>query len=89
MEARAKRLGMTNGGGGCGVYCGGVEFADACRTKCRLGGDCIEPARAMAPVRGGIAGGGPGGWPCRSLAVGDELQLLLSCDGCAWTRGGS
>lgn len=49
----------------------------------------------MAPVRGGIAGGGPGGGavalPTRCRLAGGELMMLarLSVDGCEGTRGGS
>lgn len=83
------RLGITKGGGGCGVYCGGVEFADAWRTKDRAAG--TDPLREMAPVRGGMAGGGPGGadMGVRSFGGGDEIEARLSVEGCDGTRGGN
>lgn len=88
VEARARpppcRLGMTKGGGGCGVYCGGVELADAWRTKVREAAG-TDPLRAMAPVRGGMAGGGP----VRSLGGGELMEARLSVEGWEGTRGGS
>lgn len=97
-------MGITKGGGGCGVYCGGVELAEIWRTKLRapvralLAADdvaaaaaeectCKEPARAMAPLRGGIAGGGPAGKP-RVLPIGGE-ECRLSVEVCEGTRGGN
>ena len=87
------RLGMTNAGGGCGVNCGGVELALICRIKPRpaprvgagprggvIVGCCSEPVRGMAPVRGGIAGGGPGGGP--------RVVARLSVEACDGMRGG-
>lgn len=83
------RCGITNLGGACGVYCGGIELDDACRTNIRCpiisaddtgwGDDddvgCTELARVGGGTlaRGGIAGGGP-------------LAVTEFCD---WTRGGN
>jgi len=45
----------------------------------------------MAPVRGGMAGGGPGGAVngVRIFGGGDEIEARLSVEGCDGTRGGS
>lgn len=76
----ACRVGMTNFGGGCGVNCGGVELAEACRVSVGRVSDgelvtWTEVARvgAAAAFRGGIAGGGP-------------RPAVEPCD---WTRGGT
>lgn len=92
-------LGMTKAGGGWGVYWGGVELVEICRTKGRtpwavMVECCTEPLRAMAPVRGGMAGGGPGGGP-RELRPDEpvegvgEVATTLSVEVCDGMRGGS
>lgn len=57
------RCGMTNFGGACGVYCGGMLFDEGCRTSCGGGGAVAWLAAigggGTALLRGGIAGGGP------------------------------
>lgn len=64
------RCGITNFGGGCGVYCGGMELTDVWRVNLFDGssdfdGICTDSERfgnggAFDPLdRGGMAGGGP------------------------------
>lgn len=95
LEMGVCRLGITKAGGGCGVYWGGVEVAEICLLNvlcCVRVGCCTEPLLAIAPVRGGMAGGGPGGGPLVRPwdpveGVGEVAKL--SVEVCEGMRGGS
>lgn len=77
------------------MYWGGVELAEICRliVRCWAKLDCCtEPLLAIAPVRGGITGGGPGGGPLVRPwepveGVGEVTKL--SVDVCDGIRGGN